>query len=715
MNGKELLGEMLVSKGVITRKQLEEAIKLQEREGIKIGNALVKLGYLSWDQIYRFLGAQYRGESWKSLGQILLERGVVTREQLSEAFKAHEETGISVGKALVNLGYTTWYEIYRALSNQYEIAFMRISDIIPSPSLFNLIPWRICKDLGIVVIDRIGDVLSIATSEPLEPWVIEELEKTSGCKISQVFATPEEIEMVLESSRPKQEEEERSIAISRKMEELNARLNALMELPGDKIAREVEGLRADLLGAGSIEELEEIERRISKIEDEVRGILFGIISNAHTKWFGRPLQSAPDSIDLLVRMEKNISRLKELELLAFESPWLLKEVERLKEMAFDPSKALELSISVEDLERSAKEYKEVILEPFSKRDDKRLMLFKELVEKALKIDAWMVLLIPSYRGIRAKYMNRIEVLDEPYEHQSWIKLLETASEMEKDGEDLIRAKFEGREYMVRVKLRPYLSFLTVALEIIRPETLVPDLSRFLDEEEADRLLSLISRDGVKIFASNPNDAILLDSCIVRQKGIGMRIAWIGRRPRFIFEGVYQILEDPSEKAIRSILSFGWEPDILIVDGVTADLIPELRLDPFPNSILVLDSPSVSDSLSSVAISRIGRVSGFASWRLVFALCPGCRVSRRFHRPLPLEGPFYSSGPGCEICDGKGKVGRRTAIIWMMEASGWEVQSPRFLDILKEIERDGLIRNGLLKSKEGMVDLEDVLGIRWERG
>lgn len=710
MKGKEFLGEILVSKGVITRKQLEEALKFQEREGIRLGNALVKLGYLSWDQIYRFLGTQYRGENWKSLGEILVERGVITKEQLSEGIRVHEEMGINLGKALVNLGYTNWYEIYRALSGHYEIPFIRLTDLIPNPSLFNLIPWHMCRDLGIVIIDKIGDVLSIATSEPLEPWVVEELERMSGCKISQVFAIPEEIEISLESSRPKQEEEEKRLAISRKVEELKGKLNALMELPGDRFLGEIEEARGKLIGAEELEDLKDVEKKILEIEGKVRGILVEIISEAHMRWFGRPLQSVPDSIELLVRMERNISNLKDIELLVLDNLWLLEEVERLKLMAFDPSRALELSLSIDDLRRSIKEYKEVVLQPFSRREEKGLGIFKDLVEKALKINAWTVILIPSFRGIRAKYVSRGEILDEPYEHTSWVNLLEAALEM-KDGDDLIKARFEGKEYMVRVEVHPFLSSKTVALEIIRPEIFVPDLSGFLEKGEEEALLSLISRDGVKLFASPLDDAVLLDPCIIRQRGMGMRVVWIGRRPRFLFDRIYQVIEDRPERAVESLLSLGWEPDIVVIDGIKVDEIGMLKLDSFRNSVLRFDGPFLSDLLSEIEISGIRRISGFASWRLLNVLCPACRISRDVHLPLPLEGPFYSAGPGCEICGGEGRTNKRVGVLWAMDVRGWEVLSPNFPRFLRELERDGLRESILRKSAEGLVDVEDALGIR----
>src|SRR5574337_502869 len=51
--------DTLLSSGIISREQLDKAKEVQNKEGIKLEDALVKLGYLTYSEIFQCLAAQY--------------------------------------------------------------------------------------------------------------------------------------------------------------------------------------------------------------------------------------------------------------------------------------------------------------------------------------------------------------------------------------------------------------------------------------------------------------------------------------------------------------------------------------------------------------------------------------------------------------------------------------------------------------------------------
>jgi len=57
------LGEALIREGLLTRPQLEHALKIQAKKGQKIGSILVELGYIKDESLLRFLGKQYGADS----------------------------------------------------------------------------------------------------------------------------------------------------------------------------------------------------------------------------------------------------------------------------------------------------------------------------------------------------------------------------------------------------------------------------------------------------------------------------------------------------------------------------------------------------------------------------------------------------------------------------------------------------------------------------
>ena len=78
--------------------------------------------------------------SYKKIGEILIEQGFISMEQLREALEEQKLTGEKVGEILVKKGVVGQEEIELALSKQKGIARFDLSNYIIEPSLFKLIP-----------------------------------------------------------------------------------------------------------------------------------------------------------------------------------------------------------------------------------------------------------------------------------------------------------------------------------------------------------------------------------------------------------------------------------------------------------------------------------------------------------------------------------------------------------------------------------------------
>ena len=63
------------------------------------------------------------GVGRKPLGQVMLETGLITRRQLSDALKAQRRTGERLGRVLVNLGFVSELEMFEAVSQQHGLVF----------------------------------------------------------------------------------------------------------------------------------------------------------------------------------------------------------------------------------------------------------------------------------------------------------------------------------------------------------------------------------------------------------------------------------------------------------------------------------------------------------------------------------------------------------------------------------------------------------------
>ena len=69
-------------------------------------------------------------EDYKRLGQILVDQGIVTTEQLTEAMREQEETGLFIGEILVSNGAASEDAIAKSLSSQLGFAYIDIENFL---------------------------------------------------------------------------------------------------------------------------------------------------------------------------------------------------------------------------------------------------------------------------------------------------------------------------------------------------------------------------------------------------------------------------------------------------------------------------------------------------------------------------------------------------------------------------------------------------------
>ena len=103
----------------------------------------------------------------KQLGELLIERGVVTRAQLEKALQVQKEKGGLLGQILVVLGYTKEEEIAQALTVQYGFPYLPLQNYELNREVVKLIPENVSKEYCLIAVDKIGDTLTVAMSNPL--------------------------------------------------------------------------------------------------------------------------------------------------------------------------------------------------------------------------------------------------------------------------------------------------------------------------------------------------------------------------------------------------------------------------------------------------------------------------------------------------------------------------------------------------------------------
>jgi len=124
----------------------------------------------------------------KQLGELLIERGIITRSQLDKALQVQREKGGLVGQILVILGFTKEEEIAQALTVQYGFPYLPLQNYELTSDVVKTVPENVCRQYCLIAVDKIGDTLTVSMSNPLNIKAIEDIEMLTSCNV-QVFVS----------------------------------------------------------------------------------------------------------------------------------------------------------------------------------------------------------------------------------------------------------------------------------------------------------------------------------------------------------------------------------------------------------------------------------------------------------------------------------------------------------------------------------------------
>ena len=134
----------------------------------------------------------------KQLGELLIERSIINQKQLEEALALQKERGGLIGEVLVGLGYVREEDIAQALTAQYGFPYLPLSNYEINPEVIQIIPSRVARQYLLVPIDRIGNNLTLAMSNPLNVQAIEDIELLAGCSVQTFVSTSSDIKNAIE-------------------------------------------------------------------------------------------------------------------------------------------------------------------------------------------------------------------------------------------------------------------------------------------------------------------------------------------------------------------------------------------------------------------------------------------------------------------------------------------------------------------------------------
>ena len=127
------------------------------------------------------------------LGDLLVKEKIITPEQLEQANKTQKEQSCRLGSALVKLGFLTDEDVTNFLSRQYGVPAINLSYFEIDPAVVKLIPFETAKRYQILPLSRVGASLTIAMVDPTNVFAMDDIKFMTGFNIEPVVASESSI------------------------------------------------------------------------------------------------------------------------------------------------------------------------------------------------------------------------------------------------------------------------------------------------------------------------------------------------------------------------------------------------------------------------------------------------------------------------------------------------------------------------------------------
>ncbi len=139
----------------------------------------------------------------KPVGQILIDRKLITAEQIDEALKLQKSSGNRklLGEVIIELGFCTVAQVAEALACSYGVPFARLAPNLVDPKITEVLPRDFLDSNVVIPLFKVDNVLTVAVTEPSNVFLVEEIAQLADCAVQIVAALKSDIDDLLKLYR----------------------------------------------------------------------------------------------------------------------------------------------------------------------------------------------------------------------------------------------------------------------------------------------------------------------------------------------------------------------------------------------------------------------------------------------------------------------------------------------------------------------------------
>jgi type IV pilus assembly protein PilB len=163
------------------------------------------------------------------LGELLTKASLITQDQLKEALKLQKETGGKLGETLIKLGFVSEEDITECLSQQFGVPSINLAHFEIDASVIKLIPSDVARKYNILPVNKTGATITIAMADPTNVFAMDDIKFMTGYNVEPVVASELGIKAAIDNYYGTTS----SLELKKVMEDLQTQENADLEVLED--------------------------------------------------------------------------------------------------------------------------------------------------------------------------------------------------------------------------------------------------------------------------------------------------------------------------------------------------------------------------------------------------------------------------------------------------------------------------------------------------
>ena len=130
---------------------------------------------------------------------ILLSKGLLTKEQISTAREDMKKTGLTIERTLEKLGYITEEDIAKSVAESMNVEYIDLKHYLLNPELIKFLPERLARKYKAIPLFKIAKSLTVVMSNPSDIMALDEIRSESGmASIDPLFSTEKDIQNAID-------------------------------------------------------------------------------------------------------------------------------------------------------------------------------------------------------------------------------------------------------------------------------------------------------------------------------------------------------------------------------------------------------------------------------------------------------------------------------------------------------------------------------------